>query len=319
MNHYSELFRVQCQPLQRIPTETEPKLRSLDEVRVVLFDVYGTMFISGSGDVGVAKETGTVEALSAAFRACGHTGPLDASQGVATLLATIRERHRRERERGIEYPEVEIVEIWRDCLQQMSSSGWLADLPEQFDVARLAVEYELRVNPAWPMPDLRSVLADLGRSGLALGIISNAQFFTLAMVTGLTGQTIEQLGFDHDLQFYSFHYRRAKPDRFLYELAATALAKRGVAPQNILYVGNDMLNDICPAGQVGFRTALFAGDRRSLRLREGDPRVSEVQPDLILTELQSLVGCLTGRAAGRTPAPGTESTRVKDDDHQDGT
>ena len=52
------------------------------------------------------------------------------------------------------------------------------------------------------------------------------------------------------------------------ELRVGALGKNGVAPGEVLYVGNDMLNDVYAAGQVGFRTALFAGDQRSLRMRQ---------------------------------------------------
>ena len=56
-----------------------------------------------------------------------------------------------------------------------------------------------------------------------------------------------------------------------------------------------MLNDVLPAKQVGFRTALFAGDRRSLRQREDDLRVSKIVPDLVLTELGQLDGCIIER------------------------
>ena len=53
-----------------------------------------------------------------------------------------------------------------------------------------------------------------------------------------------------------------------------------------------MLNDIAAAAAVGFCTALFAGDQRSLRLRTNDKRVGNVQPDLVLTELPQLIDCL---------------------------
>ena len=59
-----------------------------------------------------------------------------------------------------------------------------------------------------------------------------------------------------------------------------------------MYVGNDMLNDIASAAKVGLRTALFAGDARSLRWRKGDERVEGVVPDLVLTDLLQLVDCL---------------------------
>ena len=49
-----------------------------------------------------------------------------------------------------------------------------------------------------------------------------------------------------------------------------------------------MLNDISAASRAGFKTALFAGDRRSLRLREGDPRVRGIMPDRVARRLEDL-------------------------------
>ena len=43
-----------------------------------------------------------------------------------------------------------------------------------------------------------------------------------------------------------------------------------------------------PADAVGFQTALFAGDRRSLRLRTEDRRCLDLRPDLVLTDLGQL-------------------------------
>ena len=50
-----------------------------------------------------------------------------------------------------------------------------------------------------------------------------------------------------------------------------------------------MLYDILPASQIGFGSALFAGDARSLRLREQDTRVRIVRPDVTLTDLSQLL------------------------------
>jgi putative hydrolase of the HAD superfamily len=163
---------------------------------------------------------------------------------------------------------------------------------ESVDFARLAVEYEARANPSWPMPGLRECLDALHGKGLLLGLVSNAQFYTPALFEGLLGAPPEAFGFDRDLQYYSYQYGWGKPSPRLFELAAEALAARAVAAGEVVYVGNDMLNDIAPARQVGFRTALFAGDARSLRLRQGDPRVEGVAADVILTELGQIVECI---------------------------
>jgi putative hydrolase of the HAD superfamily len=60
----------------------------------------------------------------------------------------------------------------------------------------------------------------------------------------------------------------------------------------VLHVGNDVLNDVLPAAAIGFRTALFAGDRRSLRRRDGDPRVASITPDIVLIHLRDLLSCV---------------------------
>ena len=49
-----------------------------------------------------------------------------------------------------------------------------------------------------------------------------------------------------------------------------------------------MLNDIYPAAAAGFITALFAGDRRSLRLRKEHPACKGLQPDAIVLDLEDL-------------------------------
>jgi putative hydrolase of the HAD superfamily len=74
-----------------------------------------------------------------------------------------------------------------------------------------------------------------------------------------------------------------------FKKAAAALSAMGLKPAASLYVGNDMLNDIYPAKQLGFQTALFAGDTRSLRLRPDDPRCANLSADLVLTELSQLI------------------------------
>ncbi|MEM1063178.1 MAG: HAD family hydrolase, partial [Planctomycetota bacterium] len=155
-------------------------------------------------------------------------------------------------------------------------------------LARLATEYECRVNPVWPMPGCRELLRALHARRLPLGIVSNAQFFTEDLFEALLDADRPSLGFEPDLEVFSYKTEEAKPGEELYRRAADALAARGLTPAETLYVGNDMLNDVTPAAAVGFKTVLFAGDERSLRMREGDERVTGVIPDAIVTELPQL-------------------------------
>lgn len=282
------LQRHSC-AMEPIPTGVTPKLTSLAGVRAVMFDVYGTMLISGSGDVGtIAAAPG--HAFSQACATVGLTLRVPGDEAAKQLVNVIKSVQEESRSRGIRYPEVDILAVWRQTLANLCKQGDLDTGTE--DVERMAIEYEVRANPVWKMPGLKRCLDRLVRADLQLGIISNAQFFTPLLFPAVLQQTLPELGFRVDLCFYSFEHGCAKPDLFLYEMARKSLDGRGISADQVLYVGNDMLNDVMPAQAVGFKTALFAGDGRSLRLREDDDRVAGAQANVVITELDQLLDVL---------------------------
>ena len=290
---YHEILKTHCCPLEPIPSDQPSVLGRLEGVRAVLFDLYGTLFISGTGEVGTSRESACDESLSGALEAMGIPLLQRVGGAVQLVFDAIEESHAASRRAGIEYPEVDIVAVWRQVVTELARRGVLEERDWQWaELERLAVEYEARANPVWPMPGLEACLRSLSEGGLLLGVVSNGQFYTPELFPALLGGPAEAWGFDRDLQYYSYRHGLAKPGLDLYRMAAESLARRGVEPAGVLYVGNDMLNDVRPAFQVGFRTALFAGDRRSLRLREGDPQLDGVKPDLVLTHLAELGECI---------------------------
>lgn len=291
MNEYVELIRRHARPMEPIATDVQPVLRPLEGIRAVLFDIYGTMIISGSGDVGtVAAARG--ESFSAACSATGLQLIASGDEGARVFVDTIQAAHADSHKCGIAHPEVDIVEIWRRTLCELRERDLAGNDVDKIDLQRLAMEYEVRVNPTWPMPGLASCLEQLRAKHLQLGIISNAQFFTPLLFPALLDQSLFDAGFAESLCIFSYLYGQAKPGTFLFERARESLESQAIAPGEVVYIGNDMLNDVLPAGQIGFRTALFAGDERSLRLRAGDPRVADVQPDLTVTSLDQLPSML---------------------------
>ena len=162
------------------------------------------------------------------------------------------------------------------------------------DFARCALAFELLCNPVYPMPGLDPVIRNLAGGGKRLGIVSNAQFFTPLILNfflnGTTGSDDEAPvpPFEGPLVFYSYRHGRAKPDPYLYHRAAEELRRQAVDPARALFVGNDMLNDVWAAGQAGFKTALFAGDKRSLRLRQDRAEIAGLEPDVVVTELAQI-------------------------------
>jgi putative hydrolase of the HAD superfamily len=100
--------------------------------------------------------------------------------------------------------------------------------------------------------------------------VSNAQFFTPLLFPALLKDSAADLGFQPDLTAYSFERGSAKPGTQLFEGPLAALAEQGIDSSHVAYVGNDMRNDVKAAAAVGCMTILFAGDTRSLRLRQDE-------------------------------------------------
>jgi putative hydrolase of the HAD superfamily len=285
----ASIRRLSCQ-LKPQPTGLPARVAALADIRAVIFDIYGTLLISGSGDIGPASADQDEQALREALSAAGL--PVERiggdSRAAEILVDSIHEAQAVRRGEGIEFPEVDIIAVWRKVLMKLfnrDSKLVFSDV----QLRRLAIEYECRTNPVWPMPGLRDTLATLRATGLQLGIVSNAQFYTPLMFRALLDATPEELGFDPRLCAWSYEALQGKPSVTLFQQVLNELATaHGIRPQQTLYVGNDMLKDIWPATQLGFKTALFAGDRRSLRLREGDERCRAVQPDLVIDHLSQL-------------------------------
>ena len=292
MNRLENIILKNSRLLEPLPTGIQPRLQRIDGIRAVVWDVYGTLFVSGSGDVGTAAATDTAEALTQALAVSGFEGELEQAGeiGKTMLKAEILAWHEAGREAGADFPEVEIVKVWKKIVDALRKTEVLkaqdADLEQ---IRRMALEYECRVNPVYPMPGSQDTLRALKERGLVLGIVSNAQFYTPRLFSAFFGGSVEALGFDPDCCIWSFRELKAKPSKALFPKAGKFLEKNhGIKLSETLYVGNDMLNDVFTAKQAGCRTALFAGDQRSLRMREADERCAGLEPDAVITNLSQL-------------------------------
>ena len=276
-----ELFEKYLIPLSPLPAPLNQSGKLDKKIKCILFDIYGTLFISGSGDIGTAKkvlqETEQIKHLLKKFEIKRNAKTL-----LNNFFDTVEKQHEKSRKKGIDFPEIEIDKIW------MSVIG-----DDNLKRARaFALEFELIVNPVYPMPNLKQVLQELKNRHTILGIISNAQFFTPFLFDWFLKTDLKHLGFEPNLILFSYKFRYAKPSSFLFEAASLRLKNMNISTDSVLYVGNDMLNDIYPAQRAGFKTGLFAGDARSLRLRKAEPVCKNLYADIVITDLVQLLDYL---------------------------
>lgn len=175
------------------------------------------------------------------------------------------------------FPEVDIREIYEELHPQLT--------PAQIEA--VAMEQECVLNPVSAMPGAVETLQALASSSMALGLVSNAQFYTVPILERCLGIGLADLGIDPALCQFSYLMRRAKPDLILFHAARDALACRGIDPPAVLYVGNDVRNDIDPARATGFRTALLAGNAEIVRLHGRS--LEDSGADWVLRDLREIM------------------------------
>ncbi len=292
---WTQLIRSRCQtgPVV-LPDDAAPRLEQLEGIKAVIFDVYGTLFSSGVGDISLATEQNRDSELKATLSANGITltTSAEAARFDDILHAHINAHQTTRKTKGIEYPEVEIRDVWVDFIQALASEG-LIEQDFEADIETLVIDYESRVNPTQAMPELDNTLSALHQSGQVLGIISNAQFYTRLLFDTYLDKDLEQLHFDERINVWSYRELEGKPSQALYRLSAAHLKQHhGIEAQEVLYIGNDMRNDIWPASEVGFKTALFAGDTLSLRRRKDHPNCAKLIADLEITSLAQILECI---------------------------
>lgn len=284
-----------------IPTAMVPDYQSDPSIKAVIFDIYGTLLISGSGDI--EESSVTPENVNTALEFGGmklmdHYS--NRQQILQNMLNSFKQEvfrhHDTARSADNPYPEIDILKIWNKIISdqheinvlQTNGNGCLECFTFVFEVLS---------NPIYPMPGMSELVLELKKTGIPLGIISNAQFYTPVIMNFFLhhiltdSETIPP--FDPDLTVFSYKLMRAKPDMQLFNKVKTAIREKyELQPSQVLFVGNDMFRDVYPAIQAGFKTALFAGDERSLRLRTDKKEVNKLYPDYIITDLLQILKIL---------------------------
>ena len=297
--------RVYKRPLE--PVAIAPRTEKLSDVRAVIFDVYGTLinYWRPGFDDGEQRRKflmGAFREVSDRFcftRFLVEMNPDEEPEKTLSDLyhGCIALCHENESRKDIDFPEVKVEDVWALILLMLKRRGYD---PEKAFSGRdgsparyLAYTYNFFSLGRELYPGVVDALAALKKNNIALGIVSNAQFYTpidlTLLIRGQSRGAYDDFNelFDPDLTFFSYEYNAVKPGVFLFEQLYNALYERQVLPRQAVFAGNDLVLDIGPAGQVGMRTALFAGDDKSVFFHGGE---KEIVPDIRFTSWNELPG-----------------------------
>lgn len=298
---YIAKFLSETPVMNPAPTNMVPKFTRDPNLKAILFDVYGTIVISASGDVEESEIT-TLN-LKKSLDAAGIfvTRPeIEVGDILLQMLDAFKNKilavHESEKTDERPFPEVDILNIWESVIKEFQSRNLLI-VENPICIKCFTFIFEVLSNTIYPMPGMKSVISRLSEKGFPLGIISNAQFYTPVILNyfmnNLITEALEVKPFDKDISVFSYQHQRSKPDNYLFDMVKIKFQEKySIRPSEILFVGNDMYRDIFPASKAGFKTVLFAGDKRSLRLRQDNPELKDLEPDYVITDLNQLLKIL---------------------------
>jgi FMN phosphatase YigB (HAD superfamily) len=283
--------------------KARPHLARLPEVRAVLWNVYGTLLNISGGDLTFEHPEAFVMNLALEktiqeFKMWGSMSrkPGQPSEYLRQIYSQLLIKERTLPGGKERHPEVAAERLWENVLKRLMQKDY------QFDASffgslnefsrKVAFFFHASLQSTACYPGAATALRHIAGSGLRQGVLADGQCFTLVQLQrGLSTQ-------DPDVEWnrllteglvtLSSEVRGRKPSERLFKKAVHALAEQGLEPREVLHVGSRIVQDLTPAGRLGMRTALFAGDRASLQATNEQLKEPASRPDVLLTDLGQL-------------------------------
>ncbi len=290
-----------------MPGNVPEKHARIEGIKAVVWDIYGTMCGSQVGDLedsvnSAAKALGATKATLSEFRLHDDfTGQLAGKLLEELLLETYSQRiiesHQHSKDQGIEFPEVYINRIWDDLLRKYFGKND-ADLTSKQIGYQVGYFYDHALQAMSLYPGIAECLISVKQAKLEQGIISNAQFYTPLRLRRLLrlsltnpNMELDEL-FDDSVVFFSFEMGFSKPNPLTFDKCLHALKSKNIKTHEVVFIGNDMRNDMMAASRAGCKTILFAGDISQVKMRQEHPDCSNIKPDAIVHSALTILKCL---------------------------
>lgn len=179
---------------------------------------------------------------------------------------------RQKKESAEEFPEFDVVKLFREIITSYSSPESLSVEPETAALLfRAAGRYKLE-----PYDGVVSTLKQLSES-YSLAAVSDGQPIWAI-------PELHSAGLDQFFKFtvVSGDYGFRKPDRRMYEMALTNM---GLRPEEVIFIGNDMYRDVYGAHDIGMKTVFF-------RSNQGEQNFCGADADYIIYQFRELFNAI---------------------------
>jgi len=288
------------------PANAKPHLRTMRGVKAVVWNVYGTLLAIPLGelvfehpqklvmDVALDKTIDEFKMWGSMSRKPGRPSEymkhLYDQELLLNKAATGGER----------FPEVLAERIWEGLIKKLFQkeyqfdAGFFGSLNEFSK--KVAYFFHASLQGVAAEPNAATAMQLVADVGLQQGLLADGQCFTEVQLARSLKAQDSTLNLDAilppKLRILSCEVRARKPSETIMRQAQLALAERGIRPEETLHVGSRIARDVIPARKIGFRTALYAGDRASLDATAEALKDPAQRPDALLIDLADVTKLL---------------------------
>jgi FMN phosphatase YigB (HAD superfamily) len=288
------------------PVKAKPGLPTLP-VKAVMWTVYGTLLAIPSGELQYEAQIDFVTdaALEKTIQEFKMWGSMSRKPGApaAYMKELFKKAYDQLRLAGAgkeKHPELLCERIWENIVNKLMGNEYKYDGamygPLSEFVKKIAYFYHASIQGAGCYDGAADALEMVASRGAKQGLLADAQCFTVAQLTRSLKTQNEHADVSRwlpgSLRVLSFDHKAKKPSDTLWNAAVKTLAAQGVSPAETLHVGSSIARDIAPAKKLGFRTALFAGDKGSLQATPDQLKDPSTRPDAMITELAQVAELL---------------------------
>jgi hypothetical protein len=283
--------------------KAKPHLAMLPEIRLVCWNIYGTLLSISSGNLVFVHPEKFIMDLALdktvqEFKMWGSMSrrPGQPAEYMAEIYERVLDEQRMAPSPGEKHPEIVAERVWEGVLKKLFQKDY------KFDAAffgslneyskKVAYFFHASLQGTGAYEGAARAVEHVQSCGVLQGFLADAQCFTVAQLQrGLAAQSSVRVDdvFDKSLRVLSCDVGGRKPSERLYRQFVQAAAQHAIAPAQILHVGSRIDHDIAPARRCGMRTALFAGDKESLQASVKQLKDPATRPDVLLTELTQII------------------------------
>ncbi len=294
-------------PIQ--PISAKASIRPLPDIKVVFWDFYGTIIRVSDGElvklvnddfrmqIAIEKTLEEFSMWQSMTRKPGAPWKYLLNQYQESLDQLTMTRSCS----SGDTPLVCLSEIWSRILDRLMKKDFSWDRTIHGDQERLAQHigffYHLSLQGVEASPEICETLLTLNNRGLRQAVLGDAEEFSLPHFLWLlrekTGGEVPVGLFDSALTLMSHNLGLRKSSQTFYKTVEKQLSEQRIQPHQVLSVSTRLEGDLELAKQRGWKTALLANDRLSLRASSSQLKEEHLKPDRLLTSLRQVIDLIS--------------------------